>query len=103
MTEYQRLARVEDIPAGKSRRFEIQGKEILLCQVKGEFFAVDNICTHAYAQLNEGRLRGYRLVCPLHGASFDVRDGSVKGKPARVPLVSYSIKVENGEIFVSLE
>lgn len=103
MREYHYLARVDDIPARQSRRFEIGGKEILLCHVKGEFFALDNICTHAYAQLNEGRLRGYRLICPLHGASFDVRDGSVKGKPAFVPLRSYSLKIEDGEISVRLE
>ena len=103
MSEYQHLARVDDVPAGQSRRFEIQGKEILLCHVKGEFFAVDNICTHAYAQLHQGRLRGHRLICPLHGASFDVRDGSVKGKPAFVPLKSYSLKIEDGAISVCME
>ena len=103
MSEYQHLARVDDIPAGQSRRIEVQGKEILLCHVKGEFFAVDNICTHAYAQLHQGRLRGYRLICPLHGASFDVRDGSVKGKPAFVPLKSYPLKIEDGAILVRME
>lgn len=103
MSEYHYLARVDDIPAGQSRRFEVGGSEILVCHAKGEFFAVENICTHAYAQLHEGRLRGYRLICPLHGASFDIRDGSVKGKPAFVPLASYSLKIEDGEISVCLE
>ena len=103
MSEYQFLARVDEIPAGQSRRFEVGGAQILVCHVKGEFYAVDNVCTHAYAQLHEGRLRGYRLICPLHGASFDVRDGSVKGKPAFVPLNCYPLKVEKGRISVRVE
>lgn len=102
MSRYHYLARVDDIQAGGIRHFEVEGKEILVCHAKGEFFAVDNICTHAYSQLHRGRLRGYSLMCPLHGASFDVRDGSVKAKPALVPLSSYPLRIQNGEISVEV-
>ncbi len=56
---------------------------VLLVHAKdGTVHAVHNICSHAYAKMDEGRLRGNRVICPLHGASFDVRTGAVLGAPA---------------------
>ena len=57
-----------------------------ICHTREGVFALDNICTHAHARMCEGRLRATRLVCPLHGASFDIRDGKVLGPPALLPL-----------------
>ena len=54
--------------------------------------------SHAYARLCEGRLRGTRLICPLHGASFDVRDGRVLGPPAAQPLAAFALRVTDGRI-----
>jgi nitrite reductase/ring-hydroxylating ferredoxin subunit len=71
----------------------VGGREIVICRTKAGLHAFDNICTHAYARLNEGRLRGTRLICPLHGASFDVRDGRALGAPATRPLATYPIEV----------
>ena len=71
----------------------IGGREIVICRTKNGLHALDNICSHAYARLNEGRLRGTRLICPLHGASFDVRDGRALAAPASRPLATYAILV----------
>ena len=73
---------LDDVPEGKMHACAVGGREIVVCRTKDGVFALDNICTHAYARLSEGRLRGTRLICPLHGASFDVRDGRVLGAPA---------------------
>ena len=71
----------------------VGGREIVVCRTKAGLHALDNICTHAYARLNEGRLRGMKLTCPLHGASFDVRDGSALAGPASRPLALHAIHV----------
>ncbi len=71
----------------------VADREIVICRTKAGLHALDNICTHAYARLNEGRLRGTRLICPLHGASFDVRDGRALGAPATRPLATYDVQV----------
>ena len=71
------------------RCFTLGGAAVLLCHTRDGVHAVDNICTHAYARLDEGRLRGHRLICPLHGASFDARTGAVLGAPATQPLRTY--------------
>lgn len=81
----------------------LTGREIVLCHTKQGIFALDNICTHAHARMNEGRLRGLRLICPLHGASFDVRDGRVLGAPATVPLAHHAVRIVEGFVEVALD
>jgi nitrite reductase/ring-hydroxylating ferredoxin subunit len=82
------------------RCVDVAGKPILLCHTMEGLRAVDNICTHAFARMDEGRLRGHRLICPLHGASFDVRTGAVLGAPASQPLATYPVRVSDGYIEV---
>lgn len=91
-----------DLPEGSMRACQIEGREILVCRTKDGVFALDNICTHAYARLNEGRLRGTRLICPLHGASFDVRDGRALGPPATRGLATHGVRVAGDRAEVTL-
>lgn len=100
---YWELADVTEIPEGSCKSFQISGHDVLICHTKSEFFAVENKCSHAMSQLEGGRLRAYRLICPLHGAAFDVRDGSVKGAPATAPIRVYPLRVVDGRIQVCLE
>jgi len=90
------------VPEGRMRTCTIHGREILICVTKQGVHALDNVCTHAYARMSEGRLRGIRLICPLHGASFDVRDGRVLGAPATEPLVCHRVRIVNGTIEVEI-
>ncbi|KPJ82599.1 MAG: hypothetical protein AMJ58_00055 [Gammaproteobacteria bacterium SG8_30] len=99
---WHRVAAAADIPEGRMQGFEIDGRDVVVCNSREGWFALDNVCTHAYARMHEGRLRGCRLICPLHGASFDVRDGSVLGAPATTPLATYPVRVVDGQVEVSL-
>jgi nitrite reductase/ring-hydroxylating ferredoxin subunit len=85
------------------RAVTIGTREIVLCHTKDGVFAVDNICTHAHARLCEGRLRGSRLICPLHGASFDARDGRVLGPPAVQPLATFAVRINAGLIEIAAD
>ncbi len=76
--------------------------QILLARFKGEVFAVENLCSHAFARFDDGRLRGMRLMCPLHGACFDIRDGSVLGKPASAPIQSFAVTLDGDRVLVDL-
>ena len=80
----------------------LEGREIVICHTREGLFALDNICTHAHARMCEGRLRATRLVCPLHGASFDVRDGRVLGPPATIPLATYPVRVVDSTVEVAV-
>ncbi len=88
---------------GAMRCVTVAGREVLVCRTKEGVFALDNVCTHAFARMNEGRLRGVRLICPLHGASFDVRDGRVLGAPASQPLPRHEIRIIDGIVEVALD
>lgn len=77
------LGDLSDLADGELRCFEDVGRDgIVVCRVAGQLYALTDNCSHADTPLSEGRLRGYGLTCPLHGASFDVRDGSHSGPPA---------------------
>ena len=81
----------------------VADRDILICHVKEDFFAVENQCSHARSKLENGRLRAHRLICPLHGAAFDVRDGSAKGKPATLPIRTYPVRVIDNRIEIKIE
>ncbi len=101
--DYRRVAALAEVPRGKTLCVTTAGREILLCHTAEGLFAVDNQCTHAAARLCEGKLKGHRVLCPLHGAAFDVRDGSALTRPASIPLVTYPVKLEGDEVLLAVE
>ena len=97
-TGWHRLWPLADLAAGQMRCIAIDGRELLVCHTRLGLYAVDNVCSHAETRLSEGRLRGTRLVCPLHGASFDVRSGAALAAPATRPLATHAVRVVDGII-----
>ena len=97
------LGDLSSLGDGEMRCFENVGPDgIVVCRVKGELFAVTDNCSHADTPLSEGRLRGYGLTCPLHGASFDVRDGSHSGPPAWEGVGAHQVDEADGVARVTL-
>jgi nitrite reductase/ring-hydroxylating ferredoxin subunit len=99
---WHRVAAEADIAEGRMQAFDIEGRDVVVCHSRDGWFALDNVCSHAYARMSEGRLRGCRLICPLHGASFDVRDGAVLGAPATAPLAVHRLRRVDGHVEVAL-
>lgn len=91
-----------DIEEKSFKCFTVGEAKVVICRFRDEYFAVENLCSHALATFDDGRMRGYRLMCPLHGATFDIRDGSVTGAPATRPIESYPLRVVDGRIEVRL-
>ena len=80
----------------------LEDREILVCRVEDQYFALSTRCTHsAWPLLNEP-IEGMEIVCTLHGARFDLRDGCPSGGPASKPLSSYPIELRDGELYVRL-
>jgi 3-phenylpropionate/trans-cinnamate dioxygenase ferredoxin subunit len=94
------LTRFDELPEGEARVFDVNGESIVLCKVGGQVFAVENRCTHDDGPLGEGSLQGHEIECPRHGARFDVRDGRVLCLPAAHPVRTFSVRVEDGQVFV---
>ena len=102
MSAFRALLPLSGLSPGTMRAFELNGREIVVCHTREGVYALDNICTHAHARLCEGRLRATRLVCPLHGGAFDVRDGRPLRPPAELPLTPHRVRVTDGLIEVAL-
>lgn len=98
---FSKVARKQDIPRGKTLCVEFDGREVLLCHTVEGLFAVDNLCTHAHARLCDGKLKGQRVLCPLHGAAFDVRNGNALSRPASIALRCYAVKVDGDDILLA--
>jgi 3-phenylpropionate/trans-cinnamate dioxygenase ferredoxin subunit len=100
--QFHKALPLADIPLGGMRPVTLNGKEIVICHTKEGVYALDNVCSHAHARMCEGRLRATRIVCPLHGASFDIRDGKVLGPPATQPLPIFQVRVVEGTVEVAV-
>ena len=77
-------------------------ERIALCNVDGEFFAIDDVCTHDGGPLDQGDLLDDQIECPRHGALFDVRTGKALTLPAIFPIKTYPLKIEGNDILIEL-
>lgn len=103
MSEYVRVARADEVPPGMMKRVTVDGHAVALINVGGEFFAIDDTCSHEEASLSGGTLSGEVVVCPKHGARFNVKNGRVLSLPAVRSVAVYPVRVEGGEILVAPE
>jgi nitrite reductase/ring-hydroxylating ferredoxin subunit len=97
------VGRTSDIPQGGMAHTMAGGKEILVANIKGSYYAMSNICNHSGAELHEGELSGKELTCPWHGAKWDATTGSLVWFPQKLkPLESYKVNVENDTVYIEL-
>jgi 3-phenylpropionate/trans-cinnamate dioxygenase ferredoxin component len=100
--EFADIAPAAELPNGERLFLEVGGRAIVIFNIAGQFFAIGDICTHDDGPLGDGDLEGYNIVCPRHGAEFDVRTGKVMQMPAVVDVPAYPVKVVDGMIQVGL-
>jgi 3-phenylpropionate/trans-cinnamate dioxygenase ferredoxin component len=101
MTEYIRVATTGEVPPGTMKRVDVAGTRVVLVNVGGEFVAVDDTCSHEEASLSQGTLTGEVVVCPKHGARFNVKTGRVLSLPAVRSLAVYPVRVDGDAVLVS--
>ena len=99
MADYP-VAKASDIADGTTLRVVVDGIEVLLCKCDGQIYAIEDVCTHDGAPLDQGELEGCRIVCPRHGANFDVRTGEALTLPAVMPVASFKVRIEGDDVFV---
>ncbi len=104
MADFQKVANTDDIPLGSMKSFKLGFEQIVICHNNNGFFAVEDVCSHDSAPISDGHIDSEgHIVCARHGAKFECKSGDVKAPPAVVGLETFKIKVENNEIFVSLD
>ncbi len=94
--------KVSDLPPGRVRL--VMGPDdqrLAVCNVDGEFYAIEAVCTHDGGSLDQGELEGEEIECPRHGARFDVRTGRATLMPAVMPVQTYAVRVDGDDLLVS--
>ena len=102
MSSFIKVANTSDLKPGESKVVEVDGEQVALFNVDGEFFAISNTCLHRGGPLGEGFLEGDAVTCPWHGWKYNVKTGANLMIPNQ-KVESYQIKIENNEVFVSLD
>ena len=94
-----RVCALSDLPPGEAARI-VAHVPVAVFNADGELFAIDDTCTHQDASLSEGWLEDCSIECPLHAASFDLRTGKPTGLPAKRPVRTYDVSVDDGVVYV---
>lgn len=102
MTDYFKVAQVDDLDEGELMAVEADGEPVCLAKVNGCIYAFTDDCTHISGPLSEGELDGEVLTCPWHLAQFNVTTGKVLRGPARRDIATYPVKIEDNAVLVSL-
>jgi nitrite reductase/ring-hydroxylating ferredoxin subunit len=89
-----------DLKPNQMKPVNVNGKQVLLANIDGQYYAIGNKCTHMQCTLTNGELKGDDVQCPCHGSRFNVKTGKVVGGPAALPEPKYKVKVENGQVFI---
>ena len=103
MADFVKVAKTNDVPAGQVKIYQVDGRQIALCNVDGEFYAIDDVCTHDAGPLGEGELDGFEIECPRHGARFDVKTGRALTLPAVMPVKAHPVRVAGDDVEVQVE
>ncbi|MEC8555851.1 MAG: non-heme iron oxygenase ferredoxin subunit [Planctomycetota bacterium] len=102
MSDFISVALLSDFSESNKLCLEVDDRFVILVRVQDKIYCVDDECTHDGGPLGEGALEDLCLICPRHGAKFDVRTGKALTMPATEPTASHEVKMVDGQIFVKL-
>lgn len=100
--EFIRVAQVEDVEDGDRLFVEIDDYELVVFNIAGEYFAIGDVCSHDDGPLGDGEIEEYDVICPRHGARFDVRSGQVTALPAVTDIPAYPVRVSGSDIEIGI-
>ena len=97
------VGKTSEVQDGKLMHITAGGKEIVVTKLDGNYYAMDNVCSHAGANLHEGELNNSELTCPWHGARWDIKTGNLISFPQKLkPLQSHEISIEKDTLYVEI-
>ncbi|HEU4467454.1 MAG TPA: Rieske 2Fe-2S domain-containing protein [Nitrososphaeraceae archaeon] len=97
------VGKTSEVQDGKLMHITAGGKEIVVTKLDGNYYAMDNVCAHAGADLHEGELNNNELTCPWHGAKWDIKTGNLISFPQKLkPLQSHKISIEKDIVYVEI-
>ena len=103
MSRFIFAAKVTDLPDQSATCVEVEGQRIALFNLAGEFYAIDDDCTHEGGPLSDGLILGDEVECPWHGAHFNIKSGKVTLDPATDDVARYNVRVTGDDIEIEIE
>ncbi len=100
MADWLSVARIEELLPGQRRIIDIDAVRVLVINVDGVYYAVEDLCTHDGGELGAGNIEGDEIVCPRHQAHFSLKTGDAVSGPAYDPIATFPVRLEDGWIQV---
>jgi 3-phenylpropionate/trans-cinnamate dioxygenase ferredoxin component len=92
----------DDLPRGERMFIEVDGQPIVIMNVDGKYYAIGDVCTHDDGPLGDGQVDGYQIICPRHGARFDIRNGKAVALPAVIDTPWYPMRIVAGQLQIGI-
>jgi len=102
MPKWIYFSRTSEIPSGGHKAITINGTPIVLFNLEGEYYAIENRCTHQDFPLSEGQIIDNQITCPLHGAQFNIKTGEVTAPPAFMDVATFAVRIVEDIIQVEI-
>jgi 3-phenylpropionate/trans-cinnamate dioxygenase ferredoxin subunit len=100
--DFVAVAAENELPNGERVFVQVDDYSIVVFNIAGQYFAIGDVCSHDNGPVGEGELEGNEIICPRHGARFDIRTGKVTALPAVVDIPAYPVRVVDGQIEVGV-
>ncbi|MGH8743592.1 MAG: non-heme iron oxygenase ferredoxin subunit [Burkholderiales bacterium] len=103
MAEWVTVAPTEELPPGAWRVVDVEGTRVAVFNLDGNYFAIEDVCTHDGGLLTGGVIDGDQIMCPRHGARFSIKTGEALSAPAYEPTATFPVRIEAGTVQVKDE
>lgn len=103
MSDWVKVIPQTALADGEHTVVDVDGVDVAVFKIDGEFYAIEDVCSHDGAEIASGELDGDEIICPRHGARFCVKTGAVKAPPAYEDIPCFAVKIEDGVVFVKDE
>ena len=96
------LCNSADVAVGTALKVETEGLAVAVFNLDGEFYAIDDQCTHGPGSLSEGYIDGDIVECDFHNGAFNIKTGEVAAPPCMIPVRTYPTTVEDGKVYIEV-
>lgn len=100
MSEWIDVISENALADGENVLVDVDGTEVAVFKLDGQYYALEDVCSHDGAEIASGRLEGDEIVCPRHGAHFCIKTGAVKSPPAYEDIDCFPVRITNGRVQV---
>ncbi|MFY9329168.1 MAG: non-heme iron oxygenase ferredoxin subunit [Georgfuchsia sp.] len=98
MSDWITVAAQAEFPPGTCRTVDVEGTPVAVFNIDGNYYAIEDLCTHEAETLSDGDTDGLEIVCPRHGARFSLATGEALSPPAYEAVATFPVRIEAGVV-----